>query len=266
MEAAKGELRLEINPRSLSAMIDVAVVATSDVVNFHLHWLAQANLDEPAPVEGALFRFNGPKLDADQRRALHESWIVGRAFQELLRAVRQALEEAYVITTLLNKRHRVKSNSTIAEFVKPFQRKAAGMRFPELLDAVNQRLDPKLNFAKSYESLQIARNCLEHRAGIVSAIDTHGKKQFDLQFPRMKMFYVRNGEEVELARGERIDPGDKRMEVDIFWKLEVRRKSVAVGERLIFSPAEFNEIAFACHFLGNELAGKLPNPQMTEGP
>ena len=99
---------------------------------------------------------------------MHEDWILGKAFQELLRAVRHALEAAHVMTALITREHKVRSTQTLENFLKSFQRKAAGLRFPELLAAVNELLDPKLDFSDSYESLQIARNCLEHRAGIVS--------------------------------------------------------------------------------------------------
>jgi hypothetical protein len=37
-----------------------------------------------------------------------------------------------------------------------------------------------------------------------------------------------------------------------------------LGERLSFTVAEFNEIAFACHFLGQQLSAKLPRPKVAE--
>jgi hypothetical protein len=52
----------------------------------------------------------------------------GKAFQELLRAARHALEEAYVLTALLSKEHKIKSNDTLTDFLKPFQ--AAGCWAP----------------------------------------------------------------------------------------------------------------------------------------
>lgn len=195
---------------------------------------------------------------------MHESWILAKAFQDLLRAVRRALEEAHILTALLVKEHKVRSSATLSEFLSPLQSKAARLKFPDLLAAVNEKLDPKLDFADSYRSLQSARNCLEHRDGLVSTIDTQGKDRLKLSIPRMKVFYMRGDAEAEIAKGDKIEPGDDRTDVEILAKLDVRQRSVALGERLTFTLAEFNEIAFACHFLGQQLSSKLPKPTIGE--
>ena len=202
------KLHLELNPNRLSEIIGSAVFASTEVVNLHFNALSDENLNRTLEGSGVVFKFKGPELILDQRRAMHENWILAKAFQELLRAVRHALEEAYVMTTLLTKEHKVRSNVTFEDFLKPFQSKAAGLAFPKLLAAVNELLDPKLDFSESYRSLQVARNCLEHRAGIVSNIETKGDTEFVLHVPRVKIFYLRGRDEIELAVGERVDAGD----------------------------------------------------------
>jgi len=257
------KLHLELNPSRLSEIIGSAVFASTEVVNLHFNSLSDDNLNRPLEGSGVLYKFRGPELNLDQRRAMHESWILGKAFQELLRATRHALEEAYVVTALLTKEHKIRSNETLADFLKPFQSKAAGLPFPELLAAVNKLLDPKLDFADSYKSLQMARNCLEHRAGIVGKIETKGGAAFILTVPRTKIFYLRGQDEIEVAAGERVDAGDGRPEVEILMRFEVRQRSIALGARLTFALNEFNEIAFACNFLGQQLASRLPKPKMS---
>ena len=256
-------LNLEINPVRLAEIVGSAVFASTEVVNLHLNSLTDENLNRPIRGTGVLYKFTGPEMTLDQRRAMHESWILAKAFQELLRAVRHSLEEAYVLTTLLTKEHKIRSSSTLADFLKPFQSKAAGLSFPDLLAAVNALLDPKLEFADSYKSLQAARNCLEHRAGIVSHIDTKGAAEFTLTIPRLKIFYLRGSEEVEVAAGQRVDPGDDRPEVAILIRIETRKRSIPLGQRLTFTQTEFNEIAFACNHLGQQLATRLPKPKLT---
>ena|ERR1700737_3458430 len=261
MTAQNPKLKLELNPNRLSGIIGSAVIASTEIVNLHFRALA-ADLGSAEEASGVVYKFNAPELNAEQRRSMHENWILAKAFQDLLRAVRHALEEAYVMTVLLTRTHRIKSNATLSKFLKPFQSKAAGLKFPDLLAAVNELLDPKLEFSDSYKSLQQARNCLEHRDGIVSKIETHAKAAFTLKIPRIKIFYLRNGEEIEIAAGERVEPGDDREQVEVLMRFEVREKSVALGERLIFTLAEFNEIAFACNFLGQQLSTRLPKPMV----
>jgi hypothetical protein len=258
----RGQLTLQINAGRLAAIIDDAVLASSEIVNFHFNALAGANLAEPSEGGDAKFRLRGPAMGTDARRSLHERWILAKAFQELLRAVRHSLEEAYILVTLLTKTHRIKSSSTLAEFLRPFQAKAASLAFPKLLDAVNDKLDPKIEFSAAYKSLQTARNCLEHRDGIVSEVETYGKPMFAMQVPRMKLFYLRDGNEIEVEAGQIIEPGDDRAEVEILMKIETRERSFVRGDRLSFASADFNEIAFACHFLGQQLASRLPKPKI----
>jgi hypothetical protein len=253
-----GQLQLQLNPMQLAVIIDNAVVTSSEVANFHFRALANADLAKPTQAGDARYHFRAPDIDADERRAMHERWILAKAFQELLRAVRHALEEAHLFVALLTGRHQIKSSATLSEFLNPFKRRAAILNFPDLLDAVNNRLDPKIDFSASYISLQSARNCLEHRDGIVSEIDTHGRESLSLRVPRVKIFYLRNGAEVEIESGHTVEPGDDRAQVDVFMRLEIRERSIPLGQRLSFTLAEFNEIAFACHFLGQQLSTRLP--------
>jgi hypothetical protein len=253
------KLKLELNPNRLSEIIGSAVIGSTEIVNLHFRAL-DANLEPPEATSGVVYKFNAPEMNVEQRRSLHENWILAKAFQDLLRAVRHALEEAHVMSALLTRTHRIRSNATLSEFLRPFQSKAAGLKFPDLLAAVNALLDPKLEFADSYKSLQQARNCLEHRDGIISRIETHGEDAFTLKIPRIKIFYLRKGEEIEIAAGEKVDPGDDRAQVEVLMKFEVQKKSVLLGERLVFTLREFNEIAFACNFLGQQLSSRLPRP------
>lgn len=261
-QTERPKLHLEINPGRLAEIVGAAVFASTEIVNLHLNSLSDENLRRPIAGGGIVYQFKGPDLSLDQRRAMHENWILSRAIQELLRAVRHALEEAHVITALLTAKHQIRSNDTLANFLKPLKSKAAGLRFPDLLAAVNNLLNPKLEFADSYKSLQAARNCLEHRAGIVGEIDTKGGPEFKLSVPRVKIFYMRGGEQIELAAGERVEPGDDRAEVDILMRIEIRKRAVLLGHRLTFTPAEFNEIAFACNHFGQVLAAGLPKPKI----
>lgn len=264
MTDIKHKLELKCDSSRLAAIIDNAVIATSEIVNFHFNALSDADLSKPALRSEATFNIKGPELSVEQRGALHENWILARAFHELLRAVRYSLEEAHIFVVLLTKTHKIKSCATLSEFLRPFRTKAANLPFPQLLAAVNEKLDPKLAFADCYKSLQIARNCLEHRNGVVSKIETHNGEMFELSIPRIKIFYMREGAEVEIAKGHRVDPGDDRKNVEIFSKLDARCRSIPLGERITFTLTEFNEIAFACHFLGQQLATKLPKPTIPE--
>jgi hypothetical protein len=264
MAEAIPTLQTSVDPKRLAAIVDSAVVTSTEIVNFHFNALSGADLSKPAKSPEVMYTFKGPELGAAQRRRMHENCMLAKAFQELLRAVRHALEEAHVVTALLTKKRKISSSATLSDFLKPFQREAAALSFPKLLAAVNEKLDPQLDFAGSYKSLQLARNCLEHRGGVVSKIETRRRDNFILRIPRIKVFYMSDGVEVEIVKGHTVEPADDRTEVAVMTRLEVRQRSFALGERLTFTLAEFNEIAFACSFLGQQLSNKLRRPTVAE--
>ena len=258
-------LEIQLNADRLAFIINSAVVNSIEIVNFHFNALSVADLSKPVQTTETMYKFKTPELSVAQRRALHENWILAKAFQELLRAVRHALEEAHVFASLLSKgKHTVRSSGTLDDFLRPFRKAAADLVFPDLLTAVNELLHENLVFSDAYRSLQSARNCLEHRDGIVSQTETRGADAFELSIPRIKLFYMRNGTEVELEIGHIVEPENDEASAEILMKIDLRRRALAPGERIVFTLTEFNEIAFACHFLGAQLSSKLPKPRVAQ--
>lgn len=162
------DLRLTLHPDGVAAPALQAAANCREVIDFYFNALNQADLSrspEVAQGPGPFFRFqfNGPNLTTEQRRRFHETWILAKAFQDLMRGVRTSLEEAYFFIQLVDEGTlQIKTDSTLEEILRPYRKKAARMKFPQLLEAVNPRLDKPLAFAEAYQSLQDARNCLEH--------------------------------------------------------------------------------------------------------
>jgi hypothetical protein len=122
-------------------------------------------------------------------------------------------------------------------------------------------------FDDDFRSFQKVRNCLEHRAGVVGAIDVDETQHLTLMLPRLKMFYLKEGNEIELEVGAIIDRYEHPEMVEILIKRETRTKSYALGDKVRFNASEFHEIAFACHMFAGDLASKLPSrPSPSEVP
>jgi hypothetical protein len=79
-----------------------------------------------------------------------------------------------------------------------------------------------------------------------------------LSFPRLKVFYMRGNEEIELARDERVDDGTHEPEVQILGRIVTRSRTYQLGKRVTFTANEFSEIAMACSFFAKQLASRLP--------
>jgi hypothetical protein len=246
-----------LHPDGVAAPAQIAALTCREIVDFYFAALATADLSKkpPAP-EGTFFRFafSGPELSTTDRRSLHENWILAKVFQELMRGVRASLEEAFFFTELIAAGTiTARSSSTLDEILAPFRKKAADLKFPPLLAEVNKRLERPLEFTDAYQSMQAARNCLEHRAGIVSKSDADPGGIMELRFPRLKFFVVREGNEIDVHEGMAVEAG-----TEILTRLEVRIRKFNVGERLTITAADFDEIAFACFHFASQLAQLLP--------
>ncbi|QTO17921.1 hypothetical protein [Burkholderia seminalis] len=257
-------MRVELNPDGVARPGLMAARDGSEIVRFAFHAMEQIDLSVPPPVAGEAISYDmgsGP-ASAEERRRFYENWILSKAFTELARGIRETLEEAYLFTRIVGLLQRP---TTLTDFRAEESRArvwAQGAMFPALIAAVSAALTEPLTFSSEFESLQKVRNCLEHRAGIVGARDIGRNGSLVLNLPRLKIFYYRGTEEIELESGARIEPGDDREHVQICARRVTREREYVLGERVTFSVRDFHEIAFSCHLFVHDLVGKLPHPEL----
>lgn len=250
-------IELQVDIGAVAAPAQQAAMICKEVVDFYFGSLEKADLSKkPEGIEEETFpriSFTGPELTAEQRRVMHEVWVLSKAFQDLMRGLRASLEEAYFVSELLAAgKLSAKSNTTIDDVLAPFRKKATDLNFPDLLSAVNVRLEKPLEFSDAYRSMQNARNCLEHRNGVVGQVDAKANGKMILWFPRLMAFLDRNGQQIEIYAGMEVQAGES-----IMIKTDVQRREFSLGQRLSISVADFDQICFACSQFASELAANL---------
>lgn len=246
-------VNLDLNGIAQPAVTTAAVC--KEIVDLYFSSLEKVDLSEkPADhSEGKFLKvgFSGHNFTAEERRNVHQNWILAKAFQDLMRGVRSSLEEAYFVFELIAAGTvRAKSSATLEQTLQPFRNSAARLNFPKLLEAVNTHLQQPLEFSEAYQSMQAARNCLEHRNGVVGQTDIDENGKMVLQFPRFKLFVERDGQEVEVYSGLQAREGGE----NILIKTELRSREYPVGHRLLISAGDFDEIALACSQFGFRLS------------
>lgn len=260
------KLQLTLNRDGVAAPIGLAALVSIDVIAASLTAFADVDLKKPImPNQFLRFQIRGPEMTSDQRREMYQNWLLAKGFQDLARGVRQSLEEAAVYINLLSSGPlKIRSSATLEEIIEPIRDPIEKLNFPDLMSRVNAGLTARLDFEVEFRSMQRVRNCLEHREGVVRRRDLDaGTSTLTLSFPRLKVFYMRGEEEVELARDERVDAQDGQPDVQILARIVPRSKTYALGDRVTFTTDEFTEIARACSFFGRELAEKLPSAPNT---
>ncbi|MGO4307983.1 hypothetical protein [Cupriavidus sp. RAF12] len=237
----------------------------SEIVRFALNSLANSDLSIAPPVMGhpIAYDMGSSANNADERRTLYTNWILSQAFSEVVRGIRDSLEEAYFFLQLAKIHDGPIKSDAFNALMSESRKEAQRAKFPDLIASVNKELTAALAFTTEFQSLQKVRNCLEHRGGIVGTQDADADGVLTLSLPRIRVFYIRGTEEVELVPGSTVDPGDDRDNVEIYSQRVTRTRSYRVGERVTFTADEFHEISFACTLFLGDLVAKLP--QATPG-
>lgn len=254
------QLVLRINPNGVAAPAQQVAMAAAHVVSTCLDALAGLELTEPRHVSETMgYRFSGPEMTSENRRAAYQNWLLAMGFQDLLRGVRQSLEEAILYLSIAREPPRETTWAQVEREIEEIRKRASGLNFPTLLSEVHSGLTEPMALDAEFLTMQRARNCMEHRGGIVGAKDAdEDEATLTLSLPRLKLYYLREGQEIELVPGHVIDTGPEKVPARVKMRRVNRVKSYAMGERITLTSAEFHESAMACFLFAGDLASKLP--------
>jgi len=261
------QLHLTLDPNGVAAPAQRIVIIASNVVATALRALSNDNLAPPEMQASFMgYSFSGIEWTDAERRQTFENWILSKGFQDLARGIRETLEEASFYLDLIEMKAGLTTVNKFEAKLAAARASASKRSFPQLLEIVNDRLKEPIAFDAEFLSLQRARNCLEHRGGRVGPkdIDT-STGMMTLSFPRLRIFYLRGSEEIEVIPGEVIDTQapdnplrDEDGMVNIFMNRVTRSRDYSLGEPLIITASDFFEIAMACNMFAADIAAKLP--------
>src|SRR5882757_7573401 len=180
------QLQIKLDANGVAAPAQQAAWQCSEIVAFFLHAAGSADLSkQPETAANAMtYKFTGPEMTAAERYGLYENWLLSKGFHELARGVHETLEQALLFVEMLKYQP---TQTTWGEFqahVAEIQRRAGRLPFPTRSAEVNAGLTSPMAFDDDFRSFQKVRNCLEHRAGIVGAIDVDRTEQLTLMLPR----------------------------------------------------------------------------------
>lgn len=257
------QLHITLQPDGVAAAANRIIVFATQVIGTALRSLESDDCTQPPSWGGRFgFQFNGLEMTANQRRAEFQNWFIAKGFHDLARGVREGLEEAYMFVALRDSF--LQKVTTLSDFqiaAHAAKSRAGTLRFPELMSFVNQSLFERLAFETEFLSLQRVRNCLEHRGGIVGRKDIDEKTgALTLTFPRLKVFYLEDDQEIEIFTGEVINTEkDHVFEKDtaVLLKRVNASRTYLEGEPVIIGQRDFFEIALACQMFVSDLAQKL---------
>lgn len=257
--APKHVVQVTLNGQGVVAPVYRAVRDSLEVLSFALDTFEKADLAKVPPIPGGMMGFglsSQDPVDLTERKATYTNWLLSKAFQDLARSVNEALQEAYFYVEMLAQPGGTTTWGEFQGLMNGIRTTANKMHFQELLSHVGNRLNTPLNFGEQYISLQKVRNCLEHRAGVVSERDLDANGKLKLRFPTYEVFIKKDdGTEVIIAQQEEIfvEAGQ-----GIGFRIGRIEKEHTLGERVVLTPFDFVRIAQGCLAFCADLGGKLP--------
>lgn len=247
-----------------------AIHETIEIVSISLAAVEKTdpkNYVEVVGSRGMMLQFRGAEKPTEVKKQGYVNWLLAKGFQEYARGTRACLERAHVYISVF-KEFETGKKSTLGdmrEFVAATQEWAEGAPFPRLLASVNSGLTTPLNFEAAFLSLQNVRNCLEHDNGRVTARRAQDG-MLKLVFPRMKLFYEKDGQEIEVEIGSTVGGDDDGKGVMLKMRAVLEAREWKVGEQVTFKTAEFNDIGWGCWAFASELGAKLPQTKPPSTP
>jgi hypothetical protein len=248
-------VQLTFNPNAVPVAAQLSAAESNEAVSFFLKSLETTDLSaSPAPPQNSIVYSLSTSYTADQRRDVLTAWIVAKGLHELVRGLRQTLEEAYLFTEAIKQLAGSIAPIELETRVNEIRQRANKLNFPQLISEVKGRLTSVISFETEILSLIRVRNCLEHRHGVVGSVDADVSGQLSLTLPRLQLVTTLDGKEVEVAPG--LVTGESPAAVSI--KRVNRERIYHVGEKIEIDAAQFQELAFACHLFAEDIASKLP--------
>ena len=259
----KVQVRIHLNPNGITTPLQRILRESFNNVAVGLQAVAQyqTELDLNLPTSFVQFRIGdqGEKLTKDQLEDLKgnfRTWLLTRAFEDFIKAVFAALQEAYLYCEVMaGPPITLTSQDKVKAWLETMKADALKFNLPTLMNRVSSRLKSSLDVRDHILSINKVRNCLEHRHGIIRQKDINdsAKNALVMKWRRMKVFYEKDGKEIEVRLGAEIQGPAK-----VMFRFEDTTKFFKLGERIQLSVDEFNEVMLTCSLLGQEIVSKLP--------
>jgi len=193
-------------------------------------------------------------MEIEQAREEFRTWVLLNGLRDCVDAIGPSLEWARKVcfiwsregevTEIEEGKLRLSGQISGEEWRAHIIDEARSLEYKSLRDKLDHLQDkyhlPQPELSEAILSINKARNCLTHRDGIVGPIDLKDKSEEELLVKWRKYEFQVRGEEGTrvLELGVPVQEGG-----ELFIGLVNVSKKFALGDRILFSPAEFVEIS-----------------------
>jgi hypothetical protein len=259
------KLTVKTNLAVLLGTLQRSLQRARDIAAFGLN--AADNITEQGlQLPGAFFQVvpaSNVALDFETAKSEFKRWTLTGAMRDSVEGVHAFLDEARPVCFLYSVASKPMINGGdwnkgIVEDTKKFHR----LGLPDKIKYLGEKYDSSLvpEVAEELLSINLARNCLVHRHGVVSDYDSNSDEGLLVKWRRMEI--VATG-----YRGERTITAMARVEAgeSVMLRHAKAQKLFRKGEFLTFSVDEFGELCLTLFFFGNQLVQNIERYGRSKG-
>ncbi len=256
LDALRGELQ-----RSLQKAIYLvsAGLQTNDKIDPELLRL---------PTNSVTMTFDGGLTwDSEEAQKQYSEWILSNGFRDVIEGVNAFIESAHRVLSFWKIAEKQKDgaeitgsdwNDIVISGGKRFHRLGLPDKFDHLSKEHGIEVEP--SYREQVLSIDIARNCLVHRGGVISEKDITSDNQLDVKWIKLMMVLQSEDGEKELVLGEMVEKdsvlGMRNQEVV---------KTFTLGQQITFTADEFANISWGLFLFGNDLVQKINDLGLGKG-
>jgi len=208
-------------------------------------------------IEEGFFRmqFDQDEENIDVKKRNFKNWLVRKGFEDLVKGIEYSLREAYWYVSLFSRVSELRTGEAFNQAFAEIRKQALRMHIPDMIEKIEPHLIHPLNYKDQILSINKGRTCLVHRGGLVTEKDINDLSNGTLKlcWIKLKLFYEKEGEEIEL-QGQTVIEGGSSIKM----RRENNDLSFNIGEHISINYRQFNELIVTCHHFGSDLVDALP--------
>ena len=209
----------------------------------------------------------GLRWDAEEVQKQYSEWVLSNGFRDVIEGVSAFLESAHEVSSYWEIVGKQKDGEKITgsdwqkivvSGKKRFHRLGLPDKFVHLSTEHDIEVEPK--FSEQVLSINISRNCLVHRGGVVTEKDINNNNALEVKWTKLMMVLQSEDGEKELELGKMIGKNS-----DLCMRNQEELKAFSIGEQIVFTTGEFANISWSLFLFGNDLVQKISTVGLKNG-
>jgi hypothetical protein len=261
-------IEVEVNISDILDKFNRHMAETERAISFFYHASISPTIQSIDPLQTHTIAFSllqpHERIISDETVSAATIWLFKKAFEELIIALQESLKQAYIFARFYLVHHQTKdaplgSKEEAEQQVKAIFKKSSSLNLPDLVNQIEKDLMIQLPLKNQILSINQVRNCLVHRAGIVSEKDINddANQSLVLDFIDLIAFFEIEGKITELnleLKKSGVQP------TKVFFESKNKTKSFKKGELVKMDQNIFNGVLYTCVSFIQQLFSKIPIP------